>query len=297
MRFIDPAIYASRRSLPELELMATAGLVAVIEPTTWFGTDRRYPETYFDDYERQLGPEARRAFQAGLGYGAALGVTPHEANNLALAQRVLEVLPRYLANERVVAIGEIGLERGTPAEEEIFRRQLRMARQYSMPVVIQVPMQDRREAISRALTIVSEEQVGAHSVLVNGVTEETLPLVRQFGAWYGLTIDRNTHVSAERAVQLLRQNGLEGAMIHSAAGRLHGDPLAVPKTARLMLDNGFTAQEVEKLTFHNPKWFFSQAHALPLPEAARQYAAAPRQEQPATAPGYAYNNQPYAGIR
>lgn len=273
MRYIDPTCYLSRRSPAELDLMAAAGLVGIIEPTSFYGVHRRYAETYLDDYERLTGPEANRAAQFGMGYAAAVAVPAQEADNFTVAQSVVEALPRFLSQERVVAIGEIGLERGTGAEEEIFRRQARLGREHGVPIMVAIPSHDRREAIARMLTILSEERLSANHVLVNGVTEETLPFVRHFGCWFGLTIDRTTHQSPERAVQILRQTGLEGAMIHSAAGRQLGDPLAVPRTARLLLEAGFSTDQVEKLTFHNPKWFFSQARPLPLPASARRQSA------------------------
>lgn len=273
MRFIDPTIYLSRRSPAELDLMATAGIVGALEPITWLGTGRRYAETYIDDYERLTGPEARRANQHGIGYGVAVGVTPQEANNFAVAQTVIEAMPRFIKNQdNVVAIGEVGLERGTGAEEEIFRRQVRLAKEAGLPLVVQLPTHDRREIAYRTLTLLSEESMPSHAVVVNGVTDETLPFIREYGSWYGLTIDRHTHVSPERAVHLLQNHGLEGAMIHSAAGRVLGDPLAVPRTAKLMYEAGFSNDEISKLAFHNPKWFFSQGRPFQLFVPGKQVA-------------------------
>jgi predicted metal-dependent TIM-barrel fold hydrolase len=265
VRFIDPAIYASRRSYAELELMTAAGLVAVIEPCTVYGTPRRFAETFLDDFERLIGPERQRARKLGLGYAAAVGVPAAEANNPSIATRVLDMLPGYLAQESVVAVGEIGLEQGTEAEERVFVRQVRLARQAGLPVIVAAPTRDRREGLLRTISLLLEEGIAANHVLINGIAEDTLPLVRGFGSWYGLTIDAETHLSPTRAAQLLRHAGVEGAMIHSAAGRIHGDPLAVPRTARALLQAGFPAEEVERLTFHNPKWFFSQGRPLPMP--------------------------------
>jgi predicted metal-dependent TIM-barrel fold hydrolase len=267
VRFIDPSIYASRRSYAELELMTAAGLVAVIEPSTIYGAPRRFAETFLDDFERLIGPERQRARKLGLGYATAVGVPAGEANNPAIATRVLDMLPGYLAQEAVVAVGEIGLEQGTEAEERVFVRQLRLARQANLPVIVAAPTRDRREGLLRTISLLLEEGIPANHVLINGVAEDTLPLVRGYGSWFGLTIDAETHLSPTRAAQLLRHAGIEGAMIHSAAGRIHGDPLAVPRTARALMQAGFPADDVERLTFHNPKWFFSQGRPLPLPVA------------------------------
>lgn len=264
MYFIDATIYASRRSPAELELMSAAGATSVIEPIAWLGTNRQYAETYLEDFERLVGPEARRAAHFGLGYGVCLGILPHEAAQSGVAQAVLNALPRYLEQDNVVAVGEIGLGSAGPAEEEIFRRQVRLARRHELPIVIQARPNDRTEMISRTLSVAAEEGLPARYMLVNGVNEATALTVRRFGAWVGLTIDANTHLRPEAVVNLIAREGTDGYVLNSAAGRLMGDPLAVPRTARAMAEANLPGNAIEKVTFHNPKWFFSQGRALPL---------------------------------
>jgi len=41
MKIIDPHIHAIARTTDDLEAMATAGIVAVVEPAFWLGSDRR----------------------------------------------------------------------------------------------------------------------------------------------------------------------------------------------------------------------------------------------------------------
>lgn len=283
MQFIDPTVYASRRSAAELELMSAAGLTALIEPATIYGSPRRYAETFIDDFDRMVGPERQRARRFGLGYAVCLGLPPQETANASLANRVIDALPGHVTHECVVAIGEIGLEHGTADEERAFVRQLRVARQAGLPVVVSASTSHRRESLTRTLSLLIEEGMPPSFVLINGITEDTLPLVRSYGCWFGLTIDAETHLSPTRAAQLLRHTGVEGAMIHSAAGRVHGDPLAVPRTARTLLQSGFSADDVERLCYHNPKWFFSQGRPLPLP-AAQTYGRLERTPTPNPAP-------------
>lgn len=264
MHFIDATIYASRRSPAELELMSAAGAISVIEPIAWLGTNRQYAETYLEDFERLVGPETRRAANFGLGYGVCLGILPHEAGQSGVAQAVLNALPRYLEQDNVVAIGEIGLGNAGAAEEEIFRRQVRLARRHELPIVIQGRPSEHTEMISRALTIAAEEGLPPRYMLVNGVNEAGALCARRFGAWVGLTIDPNTHLRPEAIVNLIAREGADGYVLNSAAGRLMGDPLAVPRTARKMAEANLPGNTIEKVAFHNPKWFFSQGRSLPL---------------------------------
>lgn len=293
MYFIDATIYASRRSPAELELMSAAGCAAVIEPITWLGTNRQHAETYLEDFERLVGPEARRAAHFGLGYGACLGILPHEATHTGVANAVLNAMPRYLEQDNVVAIGEIGLGNGSPVEEDIFRRQVRLARRHELPVVLQARPTDRPEHVTRMLNVAAEEGLPARYMLVNGVNEASALTVRRFGAWAGLTIDPQTHIRVEAAVGLIAREGTDGYVLNSAAGRLMGDPLAVPRTARAMAEANVPLSAIEKLTFHNPKWFYSQGRALPLGTWGDKVAAA---LQPEHAGRAAYAGQPSAEL-
>ena len=116
-----------------------------------------------------IGPERQRARKLGLGYAAAVGVPAAEANNPSIATRVLDMLPGYLAQESVVAVGEIGLEQGTEAEERTFVRQVRLARQANLPVIVAAPTRDRREGLLRTISLLLEEGIPANHVLINGV--------------------------------------------------------------------------------------------------------------------------------
>lgn len=267
MRFIDPAFFASCRSMPELELLAAAGGMAVVEPITWPGLNRRFAESFLDDFERLIVAEARRALSLRLGYAACLGVPPQEARQLAIATRVIDLMPRFLGHERVAGIGEIGLAGGGAAEEAVFRLQVRLARHHGLPMVVRVPACDAAALVMRMIALLAEEEASPSHVLFNGVSDALFPLVRPTGCWIGLTV--GTEWSVERAVQLIAHEGPERLMVHSGAGRDGGELLAVPKLARQMLNLGFSPDQVERVIYHQPRAFFSQAHPLAVIEAGR----------------------------
>ena len=49
-------------------------------------------------------------------------------------------MPEFLANDRVVAMGEIGLDCGTEFEEWLFREHLRLAKAHDLPVILHTPI-------------------------------------------------------------------------------------------------------------------------------------------------------------
>src|ERR1700681_1413152 len=128
MKFIDPHIHMSARTTDDYERMAAAGIVALIEPAFWLGQPRTSVGSYVDYLSSLVGWERFRAAQFGIRHYCTIGLNAKEANNEALAERVMEILPLYLAKEGVVAVGEIGFDEQTAAEEKYFRAQLDLAR-------------------------------------------------------------------------------------------------------------------------------------------------------------------------
>ena len=93
--FIDPHAHMISRSTDDYEAMARAGVVAVIEPSFWLGQPRTSLGTYVDYLSTILGFEKFRAGQFGIRHYCCIALNPKEANNEALAEAVLDVLPHF----------------------------------------------------------------------------------------------------------------------------------------------------------------------------------------------------------
>jgi hypothetical protein len=139
MRFIDPHIHMSARTTDDYERMAAAGIVALIEPAFWLGQPRTNAGSYLDYLSSLVGWERFRAAQFGMRHYCAVGLNAKEANNTALAEEVMALLPRYLLKEGVVALGEIGFDDQSAAEEKYYRAQLELAKQLDMVVMVHTP--------------------------------------------------------------------------------------------------------------------------------------------------------------
>lgn len=122
--YIDPHIHVNARTTDDYKAMAEAGIVAVIEPAFWLGQPRTSAETYRDYLATLVGWERFRASQFGIRHYCAIGLNAKEANNEALAEAVMEILPLFLGKEGVVAVGEIGFDEQTPLEEKYVRLSL-----------------------------------------------------------------------------------------------------------------------------------------------------------------------------
>src|SRR5688572_27197846 len=110
MKMFDPHIHMTSRTTDDYERMAAAGIVAVVEPAFWLGQPRTQVGSFVDYFDSLIGWARFRARQFGVVHFATLALNPKEANDPRLVDGVLELLPRYLAKDGVVAVGEIGFD-------------------------------------------------------------------------------------------------------------------------------------------------------------------------------------------
>lgn len=106
-------------------------------------------------------PSSRQAVELAQGYPpvyAAVGIHPHEAQSAN--EEVYDLLCEQARQEKVVAWGEVGLDyyhKFAPKElqQEILRRQIRLARSMRLPLIIH-----DREAHQDVLRLLQEEKAG-----------------------------------------------------------------------------------------------------------------------------------------
>lgn len=251
MRFIDPHIHMSARTTDDYERMAAAGVVALIEPAFWLGQPRTQVGSYIDYLSSLVGWERFRAAQFGIRHYCTIGLNSKEANNEALAEQVLDVLPRFLVKEGVVAVGEIGYDDQTPAEDKCYRAQLALAKEFDMLVQVHTPHRDKKSGTIRSMDVAVEMGIKPEDVVIDHNNEETVQDVLDRGFWAAFTIYPNTKMGNERMVEVARRYGSNRIFIDSSADWGVSDPLAVPKTARLMLDRGIAAKDVEAICYGN----------------------------------------------
>jgi len=259
MRFFDPHIHVTSRTTDDLERMAAAGVRAIIEPAFWVGQPRTTAGTFADYFASLLGWERFRAAQFGIAHYCAIGLNSKEANNEPLAAGVLELLPRFALKEGVVAIGEIGFDEITPAEERAYTRQVQFARENDMVVMVHSPHRDKKRGIARSLDIARELDFPMEKLVIDHNNEETVGLTLAAGAWAAFTIYPHTKMGSERMVEIVEKYGPERVIVDSSADWGVSDPLAVPKTAKLMLERGLAPRTVELVTWQNALDAYAQS--------------------------------------
>jgi uncharacterized protein len=198
-----------------------------------------------------IGFEKFRAGQFGIRHYCCVGLNSKEANNEALAEAVLEVLPHFAAKEGVVAIGEIGYDEQTSLEDKYLRQQIELARELELPIMIHTPHRDKKRGTTRTMDVLIEHRFDPRRCVIDHNNEETVREVLDRGFFAGFSIYPGTKMGNERMTEIVRQYGPERIIVDSACDWGVSDPLAVPKTAALMAQRGIAAPAIRQVTYDN----------------------------------------------
>ncbi len=266
MRFFDPHIHMTSRTTDDYEAMAAAGVRAIIEPAFWLGQPRTTLGAFTDYFASLLGWERFRAAQFGIKHYSAIGLNSKEANDEGLAKEVLEILPLYALKEGVVAIGEIGYDEITPAEERAYEWQLNFAKENDMVVMVHSPHRDKKRGIIRSIEVAKNAGIPMEKLIIDHNNEETVEDVLDAGAWAAFTIYPHTKMGSERMVELVKKYGSKQMIVDSSADWGVSDPLSVPKTAKLMIERGVPEEDVVKTTWQNALDAYAQSGQIDVDE-------------------------------
>ncbi len=263
MRIFDPHIHMTSRTTDDYAAMHAAGVRALVEPSFWVGQPRTSAETFVDYFDGLVGWEPFRADQFGIRHHCTIGLNPKEAND-PRCREVLDILPRYLAKDGVVAVGELGYDAMTDAEEEVFTAQLDLAREHELPVLVHTPHRDKVAGTRRSLDVVAASGIPPHHVVIDHLNEVTVDLVADSGCWMGFSLYPDTKMDENRMVTLLREYGTERMLINSAADWGKSDPLKTARAGTAMLAAGFDHDDVDTVLWRNPVAFYERSGKLVL---------------------------------
>ena len=259
MVIIEPHIHMYSRTTDDYTAMHQAGIRACVEPSFWLGADRRYAGTFFDYFSLILNFEAVRAERFGIDHFAAISYNPKEAENKPLVDEVLAGIGEYLDHERCVAVGEIGFNNITDNEEYAFRRQVEIAAEHSMAIVIHLPHFNKPEGIRRTMKVLREMEFPEEKVYLDHNTEDTMAQARDTDCYVGLTVYPISKLTPQRVSAIVRQYGSEKLIVSGSADWGVSDPLALVKVIRQLQDDGHDDEAIQRLVSGNAMAFYSNS--------------------------------------
>ena len=218
-------------------------------------------DPHTDAFERAV-----RLAEKQEGVYAAVGVHPHDAKLFdEAAERHLLGLVRQ--SRKVIAWGEIGLDyhydhSPRDVQREVFRQQLRIARELELPVVVH-----SREADDDTINILREELSGYEPAGVMHCFGGSLAMARDaIELGFFISFAGNlTFKKAEDLREVARQLPLDRLLIETDCPYLtpvpfrgkRNEPARVVETARCLGEiHGIELEEVGRVTSENFLWLF-----------------------------------------
>jgi predicted metal-dependent TIM-barrel fold hydrolase len=261
MNYIDPHLHMVSRTTDDYEQLAKMGCVAISEPAFWAGYDRGSVDG-FRDYFRQLTEtEPRRAAQYGIEHYTWLCINAKEAENVSLSREVIAMIPEFLSCSNVLGIGEIGLNKNTKNEATIFLEHVDLAVEHEQQILIHTPHLEDKFAGTRMILdmLIADSRLTRSRVLVDHVEEHTIAAVLDAGFWAGMTLYPVTKCTPSRAADMIEKYGTERLMANSAGDWGPSKPTAIPDLILELRRRGHSESLIHKVTFDNPREFFSQS--------------------------------------
>lgn len=247
---VDSHSHVSLLPFEALESMALAGVRKIIGCSIFFGAT--HAETLFDHFHQMLTLSMSNAAKNGIKLFLAVGI--HPMGTPEDWPRVVDALPSYLKMSGVLGLGEIGLHEGNKREQEVLRKQLEVAREYGVPVVIHTPPQHRVEITQKTIEIAAAVGMEPGKMIVDHANLDIVDLIEDFGAIPGLTIRQ------EGLTPHLLLNHLErfqrGVLNSDYSNLKPNDPLSVPKTVRYLELSGAPPEIIARIARYNAEEFF-----------------------------------------
>lgn len=257
---IEPHIHMYSRTTDDYQAMYEAGIRACVEPSFWLGSHRRYAGTFFDYFENILTFEPTRSERFGIDHFTAIAYNPKEAENKTLVDEVLYGIGEYLDHPRCVAMGEIGFNNINEAEYYCFTRQLRMAKERDMPVIIHISHYNKPECLEWVLRGFDEVQPDQKKIYLDHNTEDTIErALAKTDCWCGLTVYPISKLDPARASAIIKKHGIDRIIVSGSADWGISDPVSLVKVLEQLKEDGHSEETLQKVAFDNANAFYSQS--------------------------------------
>src|SRR5438067_9996562 len=241
--------------------MVTAGCAAVCEPAFWAGFDRSSAQGFYDYFCQLTEHEPKRAAKYRRAHFCWLCINPKEAEDVALADDVLALIPQFLEKPNVLGIGEIGLNKNTRNELAVLEKHVDLAMRHDQLILVHTPhLEDKWKGTRLIVDVLkSDSRVRPERVIVDHVEEHTVDIVLNNGFWAGITLYPESKCTPARAIDIIEMFGRDRLWLNSACDWGHSDPLAVPNTALDVRRRGHPAEVSDALLFEDRRRFLSQS--------------------------------------
>ena len=244
-------MHADARSGEDFEKMYLAGIDTAIT-CSYYPYRIPHEMVLLNHLNRILELDTARAREYGLDLKVALGI--HPTNSNVNPEKIFESLYGWIESEKIIAIGEIGLEDLTESEIDIFKRQLDIADETDSKVIIHTPRKNKRDVLKVIMDIVPQH-INENQAVIDHINPQVVGDAINTDCMLGLTVQPQKMDKFE-AVSILDEYGFDRFLLNSDISNKPSDHLSVTKTVRELTRRGYEKSEIEKVSSENAKSFF-----------------------------------------
>jgi predicted metal-dependent TIM-barrel fold hydrolase len=258
VRYIDPHLHTVLLDDGVMMKTALSGMEACVTPMLHSLKGISEADAVLRLWERFLGFELKRGDAIGYETFVSLSVPFYGLTDRGV-EECLKRLPDYLKHERVVAMGEMGLDAGTEFERRLFRTQLQMAKERNLPVICHTPIRlapQGPEIIPQVIQIIEEEKFPIGRVILDHAGESTFAARLASGAKVGLSVCMDK-MPPEPVAGLILKNRehLDKFIVNSEVASGDGY-FTIPMVALALRRANFPYGDIYRIVYENPRDFF-----------------------------------------
>jgi predicted metal-dependent TIM-barrel fold hydrolase len=259
MRFIDAHLHTDMIEDVQLQKLVMMGMEACVIPSPHMFLGSHDADAVLLLWERFLTLEVNTAKTLGFEAFVSLSV-PFFGVTQKDVEKCLARLPEVLEHERVVAMGEIGMDCGTDFEADLFREHLRIAKAHDLPVILHTPIRLAPQGpviTPKVFEIIKEEGFRIERCVFDHAGEETMDFRMSTGAMVGLSIcwdKMPPEVAARYVIDHPEQR--RKIIINSELGGMGNDYFMVPRVMLAMRLMGLDKATIDEVCWRTPKEFF-----------------------------------------
>jgi hypothetical protein len=250
---IDTHMHVDTRPYEDFEKMALGGITDVL--TLAHDPMRMSSSVVIRDHFERLFAERERVEKGGVRLHVCLGLHPRIKPDDP--DTCVELLESYFmrADRKVIALGEAGLESGSPFETGLLERQLELSIKYKLPAILHTPRANKAAATRDLLGILSTFSLNKREIIVDHADTATAKLILDRGYNAGLTIQPSKLTPAQ-AADVVRQLDATMMVLNTDSSSSPSDVLGVPRTVHLLRMGKVGEDKIKLVSELNAKKIF-----------------------------------------
>ncbi|NVM29161.1 MAG: TatD family hydrolase [Candidatus Helarchaeota archaeon] len=253
MKIIDAHIHTIFRPSKFFEEYRLMGVEAVIT-VAFYPITPTHTNTLEDLFRWLIKRETKRLQAAGIVCYCGIGIHPRSIPG-KFDTKIYNFIKENMGG-RVVALGEIGLEKATEEEIEVLEKQLIMAKEHNnFPVILHTPGKNKRDITKKLIELL--ESIGITNGIIDHVSPENIDLALNTKLYIGLTVQKGK-LTMDSFLQIIREqeDQINRIILNSDLGIDIAHKFIVPKTIQRMAEEGIDEKIIQKISHKNAEKLF-----------------------------------------